>query len=238
MQAICNNSLQRDQRLVEGVIDTLPLFWGSSSTSRAALAQHCSALPAARGAVVLEQGTQPAGVFAVAYGSVKTLLRRPDGAERVLRVVAAQQTFGESSALLGRSSPYEAVALEHSKLVLIPTVAVLALLDGEPRFARGLVMALAERKAQLYVEMEAATLLSGTQRLATYLKDLAGAERTVQLPFSKTLVASRLGIKKETLSRLLRELVERRVIEVKRRDIAILEPAQLGDLARGVPCLT
>jgi len=221
-----------EQRLVEGVISSLPLFWGTQPASRAALAQRCWALPAAPGAVVLAQGKQPPGVLAVANGSVKTVLRRADRAERVLRVITAQQTFGESSALLGRGSPYEAVALEQSKLIVIPSAGMLALLDAEPRFARDLVMALADRKAQLYAEMEAATLLSGTQRLATYLQKLAGADRTVRLPFSKTLVAARLGMKKETLSRLLRELVEQRVIEMARRDIAILEPARLSELAR------
>jgi len=232
MEAAANAPRISQQRLVEGVIASLPLFWSSSPGGRAALAGQCWALPAERGAVVLEQGRRPPGVFAVASGSVKTVLRRPEGAERALRVVAAQQTFGESSALLGRSSAYEAVALEQTKLVVIPTAAILGLMDAEPRFARGLVMALAERKAQLYAEMEAATLLSGAQRLATYLKDLAGPARTVRLPFSKTLVASRLGIKKETLSRLLRELVEQRVIDMSRRDIAILEPERLDEVAR------
>jgi CRP-like cAMP-binding protein len=94
------------------------------------------------------------------------------------------------------------------------------------------VTALAERKAQLYAEMEAATLLSGQQRLAGYLGELAGAGRSVRLPFSKTLIASRLGIKKETLSRLLRELVEQRVIEMAGRDITIVAPALLSELAK------
>jgi CRP-like cAMP-binding protein len=233
MEAADNNPPRiTQQRLVEGVIAALPLFWGCSPASRAALARHCWALPAERGSVVLEQGKRPPGVFAVAYGAVKAVLRRPDRAERVLRVVGAQQTFGESSALLGRSSPYEAVALEQSKLVVIPTAAILALLDAEPRFARGLVMALAARKAQLYAEMEAATLLNSTQRFASFLRELAGSDRTVSLPFSKTLLASRLGIKKETLSRLLRELVEQRVIEMARRDIAILDPRRLDEMSR------
>lgn len=232
MVGITNGSRISERRLVEGVIASLPLFWGASAAGRSAIAHKSWALPAARGMVVLEQGTRPPGVFAVAYGSVKAVLRRPDRPERVLRVIAAQQTFGESSALLGRLSPYRAAALDHSKLVVIPTASILALLDGEPRFARGLVMNLAERKAQLYAEVEAATLLSGTQRLATYLQDLAGVDRIARLPFSKTLVASRLGIKKETLSRLLRELREQRVIEMSQREIAILEPTRLEELAR------
>lgn len=236
-----NDTRIGEQRLIEGVIGALPLFWGATAEGRAALAAQCWALPAARGAVVLAQGTRPPGVFAVAYGAVKTVLRRPDRAERVLRLVSARETFGDSSALLGRPSPYEALAIEQAKLVVIPTQALVALMDREPRFARGLVMALAARKSELYAEMEAATLLSSTQRLAFYLTELAsndaGGEgaagaRVVTLPFSKTLVASRLGVQKETLSRLLRDLVERGVIAMTRREIEILEPERLDRLAR------
>jgi CRP-like cAMP-binding protein len=221
----------RDERLVQGVISNLPLFWGVLPASVAALGRQCWTLPAARGATVIAQGTRLPGVLAVAYGSVKLVLRRPERAERVLRITGALQTFGESSALLGRGAPYDAAALQESKLVVIPTAGLFVLLERDPRFARGLVTMLAKRKAELYAEMEAATQLSGTQRLASYLRGLAGAERTLSLPFSKTLVASRLGIKKETLSRLLRELMELRVIDMTRRDIAILEPDRLDELA-------
>jgi CRP-like cAMP-binding protein len=228
-----NNTMSkaRDERLVHGVVANLPLFWGVPPAHLDALTRQCWATPAARGTTVLAQGARLPGILALAYGSVKLVLRRADRAERVLRIIGALQTFGDSSALLGRGSPYDAVALNESKLVVIPTSSLFALLERDPRFARRLVLALAERKVELYGEMQSATLLSSTQRLASYLKELAGAERTVSLPFSKTLVASRLGIKKETLSRLLRDLVDQRVIDVTRRDIAILEPARLGELA-------
>jgi CRP-like cAMP-binding protein len=54
----------------------------------------------------------------------------------------------------------------------------------------------------------------------------------VRLPVSKTLVAARLGITKETLSRLLRSLAERRLIEVSQREIAILDREALSEMAR------
>jgi CRP-like cAMP-binding protein len=41
------------------------------------------------------------------------------------------------------------------------------------------------------------------------------------------VVAALVGVKKETLSRLLRDLSERRLIAVSRRDITILDREQL-----------
>jgi CRP-like cAMP-binding protein len=237
MEAKGSASSVRDQRLVEGVVANLPLFWGVPPASVAALASQCRAVPAQRGTTVIERGARLPGIFAVAYGSIKLLLRRRDREERVLRLIAARQTFGESSALLGRPSPYEAVTLQESKLVVIPSESIFALIDRDPRFARGFVTLQAEHKLQLYAEIEAATLRSGTQRLASYLHELAGngdaspGSCTVELPCSKTLVAARLGVTKETLSRLLRQFSVEGIIDVGRREIAILDRERLSAAA-------
>lgn len=75
-------------------------------------------------------------------------------------------------------------------------------------------------------------MLSSAQRLARYLATLAGTEAEAHLPTSKTVIAARLGMKKETLSRLLRAFAERGVIDMTRRDIRILDRARLAELAR------
>jgi CRP-like cAMP-binding protein len=153
------------------------------------------------------------------------------GEERVLRLVAARQTFGEASALLGRPSPYAAVAVAEAKVVVMPSAPLQALLERESAFAKAVVATLAERKLELCAEIGSATLQRGAQRLASYLDGLANGSNAdlteVQLPFSKTLLAARLGMKKETLSRLLRRLSSDGVIAVARRRVLILDRARL-----------
>ena len=53
-----------------------------------------------------------------------------------------------------------------------------------------------------------------------------------RLPVSKTILADRLGITKETMSRLLRELMAQGAIEVARRDITILDRDLLSSAGR------
>jgi CRP-like cAMP-binding protein len=155
----------------------------------------------------------------------------------VVRVVGAADTFGLAIALLGRPVPYEAVALEDAFLVMVPTRAVLALVENDPRFMRTVINALAERTVTLLGEVESGALRRGVQRLASYLDSLAvpnGSDGTftVRLPTTKTVVASRLGVKKETLSRMLRELAQKGLIAVEQREIAILDRLGLLAVAR------
>ena len=228
--------MANDRPLIEGVVTNLPLFRGLPATERRSVAAASWTLSAARGASLLQAGSRAPGVFAVAHGAVKLSLRNGGAAERLLRVVAARQTFAEPSALLARAAPYDAVAIADTKVVVIPSLALLALLEREIGFAKALVASLAEAHLQLCEEIGSAALQCGAERLARYLDELAGngvngGACTIQLPHSKTLVAARLGMKKETLSRLLRQLGEAGVIAVARRSVAIRDRERLRVLA-------
>lgn len=228
-----NPTMRRDQQLIEGVISHLALFAGLVPAAAARLALRSSIVHACRGEALALRQTPLPGVFAVAYGSVKLSLRSADNEARVLRLVSAGQTFGETNALLGRAAHYDAHALAECKLVLMPAAAILELAEREPRFARNLMIVIAQRSLDLLAEFEAATLRCGAQRLASYLESLAAPQRAVagrlviELPVSKTMLAAQLGVKKETLSRLLRQLASRGLIEVSRRQVAILDRAGL-----------
>lgn len=228
----------RDLRFAEGVVSTLSLFSEISPSQRAAVARHSWILSARRGATLIGRDQPVAGVYALAYGSVKLALRSADHEERVLRLVSAGQTFGEAAALLGRHSRYEAQALVDSRLVVIPSAAIFSLLERAPRFAHNIVKRLAERTFELLAEVETATMRRGSQRLASYLDSLAepanaAGSCAVQLPVSKTLVAARLGVKKGSLSRLFRRFADDGVITVSRRKISILDRGRLAEAARG-----
>lgn len=226
----------RNQELARGVLSRLALFSGSSPPQLDALARQCWTLAARAGDVVARRGERLAGVYAIGYGTVKLVLRGPGDEEHVLRLVSAGQTFGEAAALLSHPARYEALALCETKLVVVPSTAIVALIERDPRFAHGVIRLMGERTLELIDEVEAATMRSGAQRLASYLRALgqpsdASAPFTVRLPASKTVVAARLGIKKETLSRLFRRFEARGLIAVSRSDIEILDRVSLTELA-------
>jgi CRP-like cAMP-binding protein len=224
-----------DARFIEGVIANLDIFRGLASQQVGRVARQCWVMSARRGSVIAQHGARLPGILALAYGSVQLLLGAAGEQTRVIRLVSPGETFGKAAAFLGRESSYAALALADCKLVVIPCAAVSGLMECDGNFARSMVVALARSNARLLAELEAATLQRSKQRLAGYLDSLADGKPgacTVQLPVSKTVVAARLGVKKETLSRLLRELADEGVIAVAQRKIAILDGVRLAQVAR------
>ena len=202
----------------------------------AALAGSARLTRVRRGVSIAQRGEVLPGILAVADGLVKVALRRDAGAERVLRFVGPGETFGEAAVVLSRPSVVDAVALVDTVYLVLPASAIRALVARHGGFARRLAMLLAKRMLSLLTEVEASELRPAGERLAAYLLSLAqprdgGDAWTACLPATKTLVASRLGMKKETLSRLLHQFVGQRLIEVSRRDIAILDRAGLSKVA-------
>lgn len=224
-----------DEQLIESVCARLALFKGVPRRDVAAIIQGARLLRARRGTLLARRSEALPGVFAPAAGMVKVALRRGDGAERVLRFVGPGETFGEAAVLLGRASAIDAVALGDSVVVVLPAAAIRALVARHAGFARALARLLAERMLALLAEVESSELRPAAVRLAAYLLSLAqpvNGRLTARLPATKTLVASRLGMKKETLSRQLHDLSCRQLIEVSRREIAILDRAALIAIAR------
>jgi len=211
-------------------------LWGLSQAQAAALGEHGKLLAAGRGETIVRRGVPLPGVLVITAGTVKLSLRSADGEERVLHIVGPGESFGEPTALLGRPSLYDAVALTEAKLLCVPAASIFALVARDARFARRLVLALAERSFAVLSELHAATTQRGAQRLASYLEALptrpgSSGVRTVDLPLSKTVIAARLGMKKETLSRLLHQFAADGIIDVRRREIAILDRRRLGAAA-------
>ena len=220
--------------LIEKVIARLGLFRGVARRNLAPVARGARIVRAPRSADVARRGEPLPGVFAVIEGMVKIALRGAGGAERVLRFVGAGDSFGEAAVLLGRASAVEAVTLADSLLVVLPAEAIRALAARDAGFAHALARQLAERMLALLAEIESSELRPAAERLAAYLLSLAQPVNggfTARLPATKTLVASRLGMKKETLSRLLHDLTSRKLIEVSRRDIVIVDRGGLAALA-------
>jgi CRP-like cAMP-binding protein len=211
--------------LIKGVLEKLPLLEGLNHETIQELAAQSSVLRTRRGEVIVRRGECVPSLYAVGFGSVKTRLSQNGSGEVVLGLLGPGATFGKSAVLLGQASRVDVVGLDDVLLVAVRAACVVALVERNLRFSCNLARALAERNQALVEELETSKLRSA-QRLAAYLDSIAEpaaqpGTRAARLAMSKTLLAARLGIKKETLSRLLREFACGGLIDVAGREITI-----------------
>lgn len=215
-----------------GVLANLPLFGRTPRDQLARLARQARLQYARRGELIARCGEPPSGLMAVGYGLVKLSLKGASG--KVLRLVGPGETFGEAVLFLDEPLPVDVTALSDTMLVVLPAAPLIELIERDPGFARALLASLCRRMHALIADFEAATLHGARERLAAYLDALAQPDTAVaQLPAAKTVVAARLGVAKETLSRLLRQFAQEGMISVERRSIRLLDRGRLAATARG-----
>jgi len=221
--------------LAERLVANMPLFRPVAREHLAQFLEDAVIHRLKRGGVLLRRGERAECFYGVAQGQLKLTLRGDRGEEKLLRIVAAGETFGEALVFSPRASPIDAVALTDAVVVAFPAEQVHALVDRDTNFARAALSSLSERMHRLVDEIEAETLFTARQRIASYLVALAKGASRARLPVTKTLVASQLGVTKETFSRLLREFADRGLILVEKRDILLHDRGRLAAIAHPYP---
>jgi len=213
----------------------LPLFKALAADELAPIAAGTTEIFVPRGEIVFNRGDPCVGFHLVVYGQVKLAFISPQGGEKVVEVIGPGSSFGE--ALMFMEMPYilMAQALADSLLLHVAKDVVFREIERHPGFARKMLAGLSRRLHSLMHDVEAYSLQSGTQRVIGYLlrqdapPEGETASYTVTLPTSKSIVASRLNVTPEHLSRILHELVEAGLIAVDGRDVRILDVARLRD---------
>jgi CRP-like cAMP-binding protein len=212
-----------------------PLFHGAGAREAARLVRAARPRQLAPGELYVAYGSPLAGLPFLLSGSLKLSMDR-GSVKRVFRIVGAGESFCEASALLRAPTPFDVVALERAEVLAIAVDRIERLAERDKVFGRSLVRLLAQRALAAIRDLDAGTLPS-RERVASYLAASAQSAARggwhVGLPVTKTILAARLGMKKETLSRVLRDLAQEQLIAVSGRDISILDRDRLLGAARG-----
>jgi CRP-like cAMP-binding protein len=118
---------------------------------------------------------------------------------------------------MGGRYPLHARALETTRLVALENKHFLGLVQGNGDLCLRLLSTMSRRMHGLINEIDNLTLHSGSQRVIAYLLEQVPqgvVSSSVQLVVPKHVIASRLGIQPETLSRVLAKLRGDRLIDV------------------------
>lgn len=161
------------------------------------------------GQTVFLQDDPANALFVVLDGWVKLYRVAPSGAEAVVSVMTKGRSFGEAVALRGIPYPVSAEAITPARLLRLDAARLRNMLQTDPVLATSMLAATYVHLQQLVEQVEQLKARSGVQRVAEFLLNLAGeadGKCSVHLPYNKALIAGRLGMKPESLSRAFARL--------------------------------
>ena len=154
--------------------------------------------------------------------------------ETTVSVLGPGHSFIVAAVILDKVYLKSARSLVPSRVLLVPAAAVRKAFAADGAFARALAQELAHAYRGLVKELKNQKLRSSMERLANWLlsqDQQTGATGRFVLPFEKKVLASRLGMAPEVLSRTFASLVPYNV-KVRGANVEIRDVDALRKLAK------
>ena len=221
---------------VREAIEAAPMFDGLDDPHLDALAAQSRTLFLPGGQVLFRRGTPSTGFYVVREGLMQLSVSNSEGMVKVVEILSPGNAFGQAVMFLHKPYPVDATALADTQLIFVPTAAVDRVLDEEPEMARIMLASVSKRLQAKIADIAMLSLQSATQRIVAYILGAVeggtGSQATprsvrVELPVRKQVLASRLGMTKETFSRAMRTLSDEGLITVDGAVVQIPDIAAL-----------
>ena len=182
---------------------------------------------------LFRQGDLATAFFIVTDGWIKLYRNTVSGEETVIHTVTKGDSFAEAVAFTGARYPATAEAVSDARIVRIPADHIVRCIHESPDIALAMIASTSQHLHHLVQQVEQLKAQSGVQRVAEFLVSLAPVEHgscIIALPYDKTLIAGRLGLKPESLSRTFAKLRSIGVV-VHTSHVAVSDVAKLRELA-------
>jgi CRP/FNR family transcriptional regulator, cyclic AMP receptor protein len=186
-----------------------------------------------KNSVILFEDDPGDALYVVAKGQVKVVLIGEDGREVILSVLGEGEHFGEMALIDDEPRSAHVIAMEDSTLVVLRREDFQPILSQTPQIGLALLKELSRRLRRVDEKVGSLVLLDVNGRVAQLLLDLAieaGGDRITRHLTHHT-IAQMIGSSRETVSRTMRELVDKGLISVSRKDIVIRDRAALESAA-------
>jgi CRP-like cAMP-binding protein len=211
------------------------LFAGLAPPQLQRLLANAHVEDADSGQVLFDRGQPAKHFYIVVEGQVNLVLYSKTGEEKIVDILGPGQSFAEAVMFMsGPVYPVSAVAAVPSRIARFSSVDYVAMLRESPETCLRLLGHLSQRLHMRIREIEYLTLESATHRLVRMIEGRippgVDGPVEVQLQESRQEIASRLSMKPETLSRILRHLSDDGAIEVHGRNLIVPNRARLSTI--------
>lgn len=210
----------------------IPVLSGLKPEALAVLLAEASVIDLRTGQVLFRQGEPALSFFIIVEGWIKLSRVTPAGDEAVLNVLTTGESLAEAVTFTSSRYPATACAVTRARAVAIPADHVINCVRQMPDIAIAMIASTSQHLHRMVQRIEQLTAQSATQRVADFLTTLAPCSKgpcTIELPYDKSVIAGRLGLKPESLSRVFAKL--RPIgVDVRASRVVVSEMAQLRGL--------
>lgn len=204
------------------------LFHALDEGQMARLRPHITLRSLKQGEPLFEQGDKASHFFVLRSGQLKLYKLATNGQEKVIEIVRPGQSFAEALMFLDLPAfPLSAQALSDTEMFVIRNKGFLELLGESVESCFHVMADISMRLRGLLNEIDALTLQNASLRLVNFLLYLVQEQGPcegcveITLPAAKNIIASRLSIQPETLSRILTNLGKEGLISVDGLNITV-----------------
>ncbi len=215
------------------VLKKVPLFSDLSEAELARFAEVTREREYPKNSVILFEDDPGDALYIVSAGQVKVVLIGEDGREVILSVLGDGDFFGEMALIDDEPRSAHVIAMKDSQLLVLRRDDFQAQLVAQPKIGLKLLRVLVQRLRRADEKIGGLVLLDVNGRVARLLLDMAeeGGGPKITRRLTHHTIAQMIGSSRETVSRAMRELVDRGLIEVSRREISIRNRDGLATLA-------
>jgi len=160
--------------------------------------------------------------YLIISGWVKLFRDTLDGQESFVGLVTTGNIIGEIN-FNKRTHFFSASTIDKTEVILFPYNLFKETIENNGAFALKIIKALSSVITELELQFEHMATMNAAQRIGCFILRLHHKEKNkieLKLPYDKTLLASYLGMKRETFSRALHEL-EKIGIIIKNNSLTI-----------------
>jgi CRP/FNR family transcriptional activator FtrB len=196
--------------------------------------RHAVVQTVPKGATVFSQGDMPEFVHMLLSGQVALVAEDAKLGPTVIEFFPAGEVFVAPAGMLELPYLVSARAIEESRVLMLPADELRRMIATETALAAALARALARHWRLLVRQIKELKLKSASQRLGSYLIAKAPAREgaaSFRLAEERKMIAARLGMTPESLSRAFTQLKEAGV-SGRGRTIEIADVSRLRDHCR------
>lgn len=206
------------------------IFSGLEAGELLQIAAYSVRVSLAKNQILFREGDAVIGFYVVIKGAIKAYRINGAGREQVIHLIHEGGSFAEPAVAGLPGYPAHTRALEPTEVVLIRSQPFLDHLKVNTDLALRMLASLSRHLHELVTTIEGYRLRDAETRLLHWLLRQAGdggEPVSIELGIPKSVLASELGTRQETLSRLFAKLGKTGALKVEGKIILIEKPALL-----------